>query len=146
MNRTNVPLIDPAEWDAQERGMRAVQGHDTAGLDAAAANYRIVAGAVMSTPHARPPADFAADVVRRVARHEAGLERLLSRMLLVVFLIASAIVGAHYGASWWQTLHQALNGEAWGWVLAGVGCVALSWLGKRLPELAGHAGGAKLAR
>ncbi len=138
MNTTDEPLIAPGEWEAQERGMRAASGRDAGGMDRAAANYRVVAGAVMSVPRSGPPQDFAADVVKRVARHEAGLERLLSRMLLVAFLIACVIVGVHYGEPWWRALHQAFHGDALGWVLAGMGCVAVSWLGRVL-ELAGHA-------
>lgn len=145
MSSTNKPQIDPNEWDAQERGLRAALGQPADGLDATATSYRLVAEAVISMPHTQPPADFAADVVQRVARHEAGLERLLSRVLLVVFLIACVFVAVHYGEPWWQALHLALDGEAMAWLLAGAGCMAVSWLCGRLPELAGHTKGTKLA-
>lgn len=143
MSSTNEPRIDPNEWEAQERGLRAALGQRADGLDATAASYRLVAEAVRSMPRTQPPADFAADVVQRVARHEAGLERLLSRVLLVVFLIACVFVTVHYGEPWWQALHQAVDGDALGWLLAGVGCLGVSWLGSRVPDLAGHAGNAR---
>lgn len=145
MRVTDTTPIDDAEWQAQERGLRAARGRDAGApdaseLEAAAASYRVIAKALRSSPRSEPPADFAADVVRRVASHEAGLERLVSRILLAVFLVASTIVGAVYGQQWWQGLNQEPNDGMSGWVLAAVGCVTLSWLCGRLLELAALAG------
>ncbi|KAF1691458.1 hypothetical protein [Pseudoxanthomonas koreensis] len=141
MNTRNKPQVDPGEWEAQERGMRTARARDAdARLDEAAADYRIVAEALVSAPRSEPPAGFATAVAKHVARHEAGLERLLWRSLLVVFVVASAAMGAQYGAQWLQALQGILDGDALGWALAAVGCMALSWIGSRLFE-PGHPAG-----
>lgn len=140
MSTTDKTPIDENEWQAQERGMRAALRHDADGLDVAAANYRVIAKALMSTPRSEPPDDFAADVVKRIAHHDARFERLLSRILLTVFIVSSLIVGVLYGEQWWQPLHQALGDAAPGWVLTAMGCVILSWTGSRLLEFANPTG------
>lgn len=137
MSATGEPRIEQDEWEAQERGMRMAPGREE-GLDPAAAKYRLVAEALRTMPRSGPPEDLAADIVKRVARREAGLERLLSRMLLVIFLIATVIVGVRYGETWWEAVRRALSGDALAWLLAGVGCMALSWLGSRLRDVAGR--------
>ncbi|MBN6152173.1 hypothetical protein JR065_17660 [Xanthomonas sp. AmX2] len=141
MNMTDKRLDDETEWEAQERGRRAARGREAGGMDAADADYRIVAQALASAPLAGPPADFAAGVAERVARHDAGIERAMSRILLAVFAIALLGVGVRYGAQGWQPLRYALGEVSLGWLLAGAGCVILSWTGRRLFELAGHARG-----
>jgi len=134
MSMTDKPLVDESEWEAQERGKRAAPGRDAAGLDAAAAAYRIVAKTVVSIPRSEPPDDFAAAVVKRIARQDAELERLLSRILLVVFVAACIVVGVQYGGQWWQALHRTLGDAALGWMVAGTGCLTLSWVLRQLFE------------
>jgi len=146
MNTTNQPIIDECEWEAQERGMRAAAGDGPDGMDPAAATYRVVAEALATLPRSEPPADFAAGVSRQIARSDAGLERPLSRILLVVFVMALALVGVLFGEPAWQLLRQALGGDAQGWLLAGMGCLALSWLGGRAIEFSSQASRPGLAR
>jgi hypothetical protein len=131
MSKVDESGIDETEWAAQERGMRAAPAADAGGLDPAAGTYRIVAEALASMPRSHPPADFAADVLQRVVHSEAGLERPLSRVLLAVFLMVSAGVAVLYAGPAWLLLQQALDSDALGWVLAGMGCLALSWTGNR---------------
>lgn len=139
MNMTDKPLDDEAEWAAQERGRRATLGREAGGMDAADADYRIVAQALASTRLGAPPADFAAGLAARVARHDAGIERAMSRILLAVFAIALLGAGARYGAQGWQPLRHVLGDVSLAWLLAGAGCVILSWAGRRLFELADQA-------
>lgn len=139
MSNTDKALIEESEWEAQERGLRAALGRDASTLDAAAVNYRVVARALMSIPRSEPPEDFAADVVKRVARHDAGIERHLSRFLLALFVVVSSLVGVLYGELWWQALHHTLRDDARGWVLAGIGCVTISWICSLLLQQAIHA-------
>ncbi len=134
----NTP-IDDAEWQAQERGLRAARDGAPA-ADGPDAAYRLVAKAAQSAPGSQPPADFAAVVVAHVARHEAGFERWLTNLLLAVFVIASGIVAAVYGGELWQTLQQGLGEGASGWVVAAISCAALSWIGSRLLELSAQSG------
>ena len=135
----NTP-VNNAEWQAQERGLHAARDHDAGRLDDTAANYRVIARALQSSPRSQPPADFAAGVAKRVAAHEAGFEQLLTRVLLAVFLVASLIVGAVYGQHWWHALNHELDHGVSGWVLAAIGCVSLSWLFSRILEPCAGAG------
>jgi hypothetical protein len=146
VNTTNQPTIDEREWEAQECGMRAAAGDGPDSMDPAAATYRVVAEALATLPRREPPADFAAGVAKQIARSDAGLERPLSRILLVVFVMALAIVGVLFGEPAWQLLRQALDGDALGWLLAGTGCLALSWMGGRAVEFSSPAGGPDHAR
>lgn len=147
MSMTGKPVLDEREWQAQERGMRAAQRDDTSATDPQVANYRVVAQALRSAPHSQPPADFAAAVARlAAARSDAGLERVLSRMLLAVFVVSSVVVTALYGGRWWQSVHQTLGGDALAWLLAGMGCLAVSWLLGQLRPIAGDSGDLEAAR
>lgn len=132
MSMTRESSIDEREWQAQERGMRAAHGDDAgvAGIaDLRTAHYRVVAQALRSTPGTQPPADFASSVARlAVTRSDAGLERVLSQILLVVFAISSLVVVALYGGRWWQSVHQAFGGDTLAWLLAGMGCLVVSWV------------------
>ncbi len=132
MSMTREPSIDEREWQAQERGMHAAQGDDAdlaSTADFRTARYRVVAQALRSTPVSRPPVDFASSVARlAVARRDAGLEHVLSHMLLVVFAISSLVVVALYGWQWWQSVHQAFGGDALAWLMAGTGCLVVSWV------------------
>ncbi|MCW4454385.1 hypothetical protein OK348_06210 [Flavobacterium sp. MXW15] len=139
MSMTHKSPIDENEWQAQERGMRAARDHAPAGTDAATADYRIVAEALMSAPRSAPPADFATGVAGHIARHDAGIERLLSRILLAAFLLVSIVAGVLYGDHAWQSLQQALGGEVVEWMLAGAGCVVLSWICSLLLRRADYA-------
>ena len=145
MSRKHETPIDPREWEAQERGMRAALGRDLPGTDAVTANYRIVAEALAAMPRTDPPPGFAADVAGRVARDAAGLERVLSWVLLFVFLIAMVVVAAQYGPPWWQSLRGAFSADAMTWMLAGLGCVVASWAGSRWHELSRQPEDARLA-
>lgn len=133
MKETNKPRIDEAEWAAQERGMRA--SADAHGLTGNEAAYRAVAEALASMPRSEPPADFAAGVVSQLARREAGLERHLPRILLVAFVGVATVLGVLNFEPGLQLLHQAFSDEALGWVVLGLGCVALSWAGHRAVEM-----------
>lgn len=129
MSVTEKTPFDEAEWQAQERALRGTLPHD---IDPRDTSYRRVVDALRSSPRSEPPADFAADVAKRVARHEAGIERLLSRILLAAFVVLSAILLAIHGGTAWQALNQGMADGGSGWVLAGAGCVALSWIASRV--------------
>ena len=128
-------MNDEREWEAQERGMRAARGQAPADLDPLALEYRTVARAVLSHPVGAPPGDFVARAAARIARHEGGIERPLSRVLVAVFAIALVAAAVIYGTRYWQVFQQA-GGPASGWVLAGLACVALSWLSRQLAVIA----------
>lgn len=145
MGMTDKPPVDAGEWEMQERGMRAARGHEAGGRNAATEGYRVVAEALVAMPRSEPPADFAAGVARRIVRHDAGLESLLSRVLLAVFVAASVFACVHYGGQGWRPLRQALGEDALGWVLAALGCVALSWACGRLAACADAADGPRHA-
>ncbi len=142
MNTSGKPPIDEAEWQAQERGMRAAREGDALGMNGLAEDYAIVARALVSPPRSEPPADFAADVAEHITRHEAGRERLWSRILLAASVLASIVVCARYGGPWWQPLRQSFDNDASGWMLAVAGCVALSWAARQLLVFARLPGGA----
>lgn len=142
MSTTGKP-VDPGEWELQERGMRAARGREAGAMDAAALDYRIVAEALVSLPRSEPPADFAAGVAACAARREAGIERLLSRILLATFAVALVVACSCYGEQGWQALRQAFGDASLGWMLASLGCVALSWTCSRLVaciDVAGSSG------
>lgn len=129
MSKTREPSIDEREWQAQERGMRAARGDDAGVADSLTAHYRVVARALQSTPGSQPPVDFASSVAQlAVTRSEPGLERMLSQILLVVFALSSLVVVALYGGRWWQSVHQAFGGDTLAWLLAGTGCLVVSWV------------------
>ena len=144
MSMTREPSIDECEWQAQERGMHAAQGDDAdvAGIaDLRTAHYRVVAQALRSTPVSQPPADFASSIARlAVTRSDAGLERVLSQILLVVFAISSLSVVALYGGRWWQSVHQAFGGDTLAWLLAGMGCLVVSWVFGQLRSIGDDSG------
>ncbi|MEG3191239.1 hypothetical protein [Lysobacter sp. D1-1-M9] len=135
MNGKQAPPIDDHEWETQERGMRAARGPGKDPMDPAAESYRRVALAVIRAPRREPPADFVAGVVEQVARREAGIERALFRGLLLVLAAASVIVTALYGGQWWRAVQQASAGGALPWIMAGTGCVTLSWMIGQLHQL-----------
>jgi hypothetical protein len=129
--------IDEAEWQAQERGMHAALEGDLDPSDATSAGYRAVAQALRSAPRSQPPIDFAATLAERVVRRDAGMERALSRALLVALMATLIVSAMRYGGRAWHSLQQAFGDVGLGWILAGVGCLALSWLGSRLREHVG---------
>lgn len=134
MSMTREPSIDEREWQAQERVMRAAHDDDVA--DSRTAHYRVVAQALRSTPGSQPPADFACSVARlAVTRSDAALESMLSRILMVVFAISSLVVVALYGGRWWQAVHQAFGGDTLAWLLAGMGCLVVSWVFDQLRSI-----------
>lgn len=129
------PLVDEREWESQERGMRAARDHGADTMDAVANSYRRVAMALSSAPLCEAPPDFATAVVAQIANRDAGVERALFRGLVLVLAAASVIVTALYGGQWWQALQGMLEGGALQWVVAGTGCVALSWMVGQLQQL-----------
>lgn len=135
MNDRKAPPVDDREWEIQERGMRAARGHGADASDPAAESYRRVAMAVATAPHRRPPADFATGVMQQIARREAGIERALFRSLLLVLAAAATVVATLYGGQWWRALQGASTAGALPWVMAGTGCVALSWMIGQLQQL-----------
>jgi hypothetical protein len=48
------------------------------------------------------------------------------------FVVLSAILMAIHGGTAWQALNQGMADGGSGWVLAGAGCVALSWVASRV--------------
>lgn len=129
MSTADDPRIDPEEWQAQERGLRAALSGQRAGPDDV--DYLRIAEAIASAPQSGPPMRFARDVALRIARHDAGIERWVSRVLLAVLAIAALAVGTLFGPAWWSAIEQAAGRAATGWLLAGAGCVAVSWLAAR---------------
>lgn len=138
MSMTREPPIDEREWQAQERGMRAARGQasaetdtsNTAGTaDMPTAHYRAVAHALRTAPGSEPPIDFAISVAGLATpRSDAGLERTLSRILLAVFAVSSLVVLALYAPRGWQSVRQAFDGDGLAWLLAGIGCLLVSWV------------------
>ena len=94
MSSADDPRIDPDEWQAQERGLRAALSGQRAGPDAP--DYLRIAQAIASAPQSGPPMRFARDVAARIARHDAGIERWVSRVLLAVLAVAVLGLGARW--------------------------------------------------
>ena len=126
--------IDPREWEAQERALRAERLKLDAGhADARTAQYRMIARALRQPPVSPMPADFAAQVAARVAgaprvdeRVEAWLQRLLSGLLAVVAAGALAM----YGPQWMPAFSGLLPdgaGAVTGWAGAVALCAAMTW-------------------
>ena len=126
--------IDPREWDAQERALRAERLKLDAGHgDARTAQYRMIARALRQPPVSPMPPDFAAQVAARVAgaprldeRVEAWLQRLLSGLLAVVAAGALAM----YGPQWMPAFTGLLPdgaGAVTGWAGAVALCAAMTW-------------------
>lgn len=146
MSITTTPSIDEREWQAQEDGMRAAHGDAPAETGSstdlpAAANYRLVAQALRSSPANQPPADFADDVAQLAAvRSDAGFEHLLSQVLVLAFTVSLLVVAALYGQRWWQLVHQALGGDALAWLLPSLVCLGVSWVVGQLQPIRTDAG------
>ena len=121
MSSADDPRIDPDEWQAQERGLRAALSGQRAGPDAP--DYLRIAQAIASAPQSGPPMRF--------ARHDAGIERWVSRVLLAVLAVAVLALVSLFGPAWWRAIEHAAGNAATGWLLAGAACVALSWLAAR---------------
>ena len=126
--------IDPREWEAQERALRAERLKLDAGPgDARTAQYRLIARALRPPPVSPMPPDFAAQVAARVAgaprvdeRVEAWLQRLLSGLLAIVAAGALAM----YGPQWMPAFTGLLPdgaGAATGWAGAVALCAAMTW-------------------
>lgn len=129
MSSADDPRIDPEEWQAQERGLRAALSGQRAGPEAT--DYLRIAQAIACAPQSGPPMRFARDVAVRIARHDAGIERWVSRILLALLALAVLAIGAMFGPAWWDAIKQSAGPTASGWLLAGAACVALSWLAGR---------------
>ena len=126
--------IDPREWEAQERALRAERLKFDAGHgDARTAQYRMIARALRQPPVSPMPADFAAQVAARVAgaprmdeRVEAWLQRILSGLLAIVAAGALAM----YGPQWMPAFTGLLPdgaGAVTGWAGAVALCAAMTW-------------------
>jgi hypothetical protein len=124
--------IDEKEWEAQERGMLAARRGNAGGLDAAGESYRVLAEALDAAPLPGPPMDFAAGVLAQVARQEEGFERVLSRLLVGVFVIGALVVTGIYANEGLQLAEPVLGRGTPNLLLLGVGCVAVSWMGRRV--------------
>ena len=145
MTTPKKPLVDEAEWHAQERGMRAALGQATGELDAQAASYSTVASAVVSVPVSEPPADFAASVAAHIAKREPIVERVMSRMLGAALAVAAVGTVMVYGVDWWEALEPLRDTGAMGWIVVGAGCVLASWIPRRLLDLI-HANASSVVR
>lgn len=135
MNSKKAPPIDDREWEIQERGMRAAHSRRAEATDPAVECYRRVATALLHAPRSEPPADFASAVVAQVAVRDTGIERALFRSLFVVLAAVSVIVTALYGDQWWRAVQGVPVEGALQWLVAGTGCVALSWMGGQLHQM-----------
>lgn len=134
-SKKEPPPVDEREWESQERGMRAARDDGADTVDAVAKSYRRVAMALSSAPRCEPPPDFATAVVAQIANRDAGVERVLFRGLVLALTAASVIVTALYAGRWWQALQEGmLEVGALQWVVAGMGCVALSWMMGQLQQ------------
>lgn len=134
MNSSKDAPLDEREWEIQERAMRGTHDHREPDPDPASASYRRVADALVSAPHAEPPTDFASTVALQIAQQNAGIERMLCRGLFVTLAASAVVVTALYGGQWWQALQGALDDGTLQWVLAGAGCMALSWMISQLHQ------------
>lgn len=133
MKTPKQPMVDEAEWLAQERGMRALRSRDDEWLDEASARYRDVAAALAEYPQSRPPRDFAASVVAAVEQRQVKRRERALNVALGVFVLALVGAAAYYGDEGWHVLGDG----AAGWVLAGMVCVGLSWASQRFIEFVG---------
>ena len=126
--------IDPREWEAQERALRAERLKLDAGHgDARTAQYRMIARALRQPPVSPMPPDFASQVAARVAgaprmdeRVEAWLQRILSGLLAIVAAGALAM----YGPQWIPAFTGLLPdgaGAVTGWAGAVALCAAMTW-------------------
>ncbi|MFY2763094.1 hypothetical protein [Arenimonas sp. MALMAid1274] len=145
MKKTTPPPIDETEWAAQERALRAAAGHGADSLSGAEASYRVIADALATMPRSEPPADFAAAVMQRIAQRESARERLLSRGLLAGFVGVSVILCVVNADAGWQLIRLGGGDDTVAWVLLGLGCAALSWVGHRVREMASLSAGARHA-
>lgn len=128
MNSRKEGQVDEREWEMQERGLRAMRDGGTARNDPAAESYRRVAAALDCAPRSEPPRDFASEMAMQIARQNAGIERALFRGLFLLLAVSALIVTALYGGQWWQAMQATLTDGALQWILAGAGCMALSWM------------------
>lgn len=127
MSMAREPSIDECEWQAQERGMHVVL--DARPEDSMTQHYRVVAYALQSTPRSQPPDSFASTVAQlAVTRSNAKLEYILFEILLIIFAISLLVVLALYSGRLLLSLNQAFGSDAFAWLLAGMGCLAVSWI------------------
>ena len=134
MNSSKDTPVDEHEWELQERAMRAARDHQAPTTYSAAESYRRVAVALSSAPRSEPPADFASAMALQIAQQDSGIERLLFRGLILTLAASSVVVTALYSGQWWQAVQGISNDGALQWVLAGTGCVALSWVISQLRQ------------
>lgn len=141
MNSSKDTPVDEHEWELQERAMRAAREHRAPTTYAAAESYRRVAVALSSAPRSEPPAGFAYAMARQIAQQNSGFERALFRGLFLTLAASSVVVTALYGGQWWHAVQGISHDGAGQWVLAGTGCVVLSWMISRLRQPARFVGG-----
>lgn len=135
MNKEQQHPFDEAEWAAQERAMHDARNSKTpATADPVEASYRRIATALMDAPQTEPPTDFAATVARQADRPDSAGERRLLAILVLVFAVSAALVSAAHAGTWWLLMREALAGADPQWLLAGFGCMALSWLLRQLHQ------------
>ena len=128
MNSRKEDQFDEHEWEMQERGLRAMRDPEAGGTDPAAESYRRVADALNCAPRSEPPRDFAAEMAMQIARQNAGMEPTLVCGLFLVLAVSAIVAIALYGGQWCQAMLATSTDGALQWVVAGAGCVALSWM------------------
>lgn len=133
------------EWEAQERALgdeRAAlknaggRGRDGSGLEAAVAEYRLIARVLRNPPLAPLPSDFAARTAARVRAARAaneGVEIWLERGLLALLLLGGAAALFVYSGDWLRELSfEVPEGAVAGirsvasWSIAVAACVGIS--------------------
>ena len=145
MNDRKQPIgdnIPEAEWQAQERALRAERlGLSTHADDATAHAYRAVARALRQPLPDPLPGDFAQRMARMVqpSRAVSMDERVLAwliRGLLLALGVSTLILLVLNGGSWWQSLITLLpvNTLTNPWLLSLAVCASLTGLIGRWPR------------
>lgn len=139
-NEDNVP---EAEWQAQERALRAERlGLSTHADDATAQNYRAVVRALRKPLPDPLPSDFARQMADQVAARPSNVaaERLESSLilgLLAALAAAALILASLTGHAWWHAAvtlvpSSIINNP---WLLSLATCAAITALLSRWPRL-----------
>lgn len=139
-NEDNVP---EAEWQAQERALRAeLLGLSTHADDATAQSYRAVARALRKPLPDPLPSDFARQMADQVAARPsiATAERLESSLiitLLTALAAAALILAGLSGQAWWHATVTLLPRSVIRnpWLLSLATCAAITALLGRWPRL-----------
>lgn len=133
-HRDHEQPIDPEEWNAQERALRAERlGEPDAG-DADLRGYRSVARVLARPQPVALPPDFARQVARRAVREhthaaDTRIEGGLATALLSVLGIALLVLAMLQGPQWWQALTALVPDATLSnrWLLSLLACAAVTW-------------------